>query len=318
MESRRLTSTRLTSGDTFHAGAEADACGPLVRREFWTGFKWYMEAHSCVNCARVTTDGWMWHNTDLTTGNFLSFVRARLGDIGVKYTLNDSNAETVYTFIRRHRRQIEAAFDIRLEWRGGGDDGSGIIEARRPMGSFQKESWSAHYVWLQRQLETFRQSLLPLVGRIPPKGETSSWNESLFMRELEMWNPACLLPARRLLDWATPPDASATWGRGHACGSFAETVCRNGVVYQLASLRTDGTFSLLFTQLKRTPLFEDRGSRLTLLERVNAVPGIHFGESVVDSRPSLPLAILADESVCSAFIGVLDWFKSSVRAGRLA
>jgi hypothetical protein len=295
---------------------ETDACGPLQRRDFWRGFKWYMEANSCVNCARVTTDGWMWHNTDLTTGNLLSFVRARLGDVGVKYTLNDSNASAVYEFVFAHRAQVEAAFDHPLEWRSG--DGLGIIEVRHPMGSFDKAAWPAHFEWFQRQLETFRLTLLPLVGRIPPKRETASWDEGLFLRELEVWNPGSLVPAQRVLQWTAYPGAGATWGRGRTCGSFAVTVPKIGVNYQPVSLRTDGLFSVLFTQLKRTPIFESRTSRLAVLERLNTVPGLYLGEEVVESRPSLPLAMLAEGDACDAFLSFLDWFKETVRTGRVS
>lgn len=306
------------SGVAIGAGFDADHCGPLARREFWTGFKRHMETHSRVSCARVTTDGWMWHNTDLASGNLLSFVRARLGDVGVKYTLNDCNAETVFSYIIRHRSRIEAAFGHRLDWRGSGQDGSGIIEVRRPMMSFGKESWPVHFVWLQQQLETFRDSLVPLVGRMPPAGETSRWDEGLFLRDLQMWNGACVRPALRLLAWTRASGASATWGRGHACGSFALTVGKTGVCHQLASLRTDGTFSVLFTQLKRTALFEARARRLTVLQRLNEVPGVRLPEKVVDARPSLPLAMLADDEVCDSFIGLLDWFRQSVRSGQVA
>ena len=144
------------------AADECVECGPLVRREFWSAFKWHMEANSSVNCARVTTDGWIWHNTDLTMGNMLSFVRVRLGDIGVKYTLNDAHAETVYAFIRRHGDTVEDAFNHPLQvarWRRRwvGD----CIEVRRPIESFRKETWPSHFDWLQRQLETFRVGLLP-------------------------------------------------------------------------------------------------------------------------------------------------------------
>ena len=51
--------------------------GPCERRGFWQRFEWHIEQSSDVSCARVTTDGWMWHNCNLTTGNPLFMLRVR-------------------------------------------------------------------------------------------------------------------------------------------------------------------------------------------------------------------------------------------------
>jgi hypothetical protein len=287
---------------------------PWERREFWQHFKWHMQESCGIRCARVTTDGWMWHDTDLTMGNMLSMIRVRLGEIGVKYTLNDANADTVTAYLRAHRLSVDALFRDTPEWRSGGD-GSHVIEVRRPMETFDRSVWPEYFSWLQRQLVTFNLALRPLVGRMPPRGETAHWDEALFMREVRTWNPDSAGAAKALLDWTAHHGAISTWGRGRCCGSFAVTIPHRGVPYQLVSARTDGTFSLMFTQLRRSPLFQDPARRLAILERLNLVHGVALPESVIESRPSLPLAMLADERVREEFLGVLGWFRDCVRLG---
>lgn len=296
--------------------AKCSGITPWERRDFWQRFKWHMEACSGVRCSRVTSDGWMWHNTDLTIGNMLSLIRVRLGEIGVKYTLNDANAETVNAFLHGHRQSVDAFFTDAPVWRVGGD-GSRVIEVRRPVEAFDRSLWPRHFLWLQRQLETFHVALSPLIGRMPPKGEITHWDEELLFRELQVWNPTSVGPAKALLDWTHHHGATATWGRGRRCGSFAITSSHQGTPYQLVRVNADGTMSLLFTQLRRSPLFQEPSCRLELLRRLNEVRPFALPEQVIESRLSVPLAMLADGSACDEFLDVLCWFGTRVRAGRV-
>lgn len=289
--------------------------GPWMRRDFWQRFKWHMESTSSVNCARVTTDGWMWHNTDLPTGNMLSLIRVRLGEIGVKFTLNDANAATVFSHLSDHRRRVDAYFGEALDWRSGGDD-SFVIEVRAKVDSFDPSVWPDHYAWLQRRLETFRVALGALLGRTPPKGETSLWDERQFMRELYSWNLSAVAPATAVLDWTERSRLTATWGRGRSCGSFAVSVASGGVTYQPVVVRTDGTFLLPFAQLSKTPLFQPAERRLAFLERLNRLKYFSLPESAAGCRTLLPLAMLAEPRACEEFLEVLAWFGDVVKSGR--
>ncbi len=284
-----------------------------LRRDFWQSFKDYMQESSSVRCARVTTDGWMWHRTDLSTGNLLSMIRIRLGEIGVKYTLNDMDAETVFSFLLAHRETVDAAFERALTWRPGGAD-SQVIEIRRPADLTARQTWAEHFSWLRRQLETFHLALWSLVGRLPPRGERRQWEAGSFMREAQRWNPASVQPAKAILEWSLAHRAAATWGRGGRCGSFTPTIPHCGFPYQLVSVRTDGTFASLFTQLKNSPLFWGEAQRRDVVRRLNCVGPLALPEAVVSLRPSLPLAVLADGPALAQFLEVLDWFEDVVRS----
>jgi hypothetical protein len=286
---------------------------PELRRDFWSSFKRYMEDSSSVRCARATSDGWMWHNADLTTGNLLSMIRVRLGEMGVKYTLNDADADTVFSFLRAHREVVEAGFERALTWRPGGTN-SHVIEIRRPGNLLDLGAWSEHFTWFRRQLETFQLALWSLVGRVPPTGERRHWDQESFVRELCTWNPASLAPAKAILGWALAHGATLSWGSGRQCGSFSPTIPSGGFPYQMVTVRTDGTIALLFRQLSNSPLFCDRSRRLDALERLNGVRHIALPDAVVDLRPSVPLNVLANDRSCTQFLRMLDWFEGTVKS----
>ncbi len=286
---------------------------PQLRHDFWSSFKRYMEDSSSVHCARATMDGWMWHNADLTTGNLLSMIRVRLGEIGVKYTLNDADADTVFSFLLAHREEVEAGFEQAPTWRPGGTN-SHVIEIRRRGDLLDLAAWSEHFSWFRRQLETFQIALWSLVGRVPPGGERRHWDQESFLRELCTWNPTSLAPAKAILDWALARGATVSWGTGRQCGSFSPTIPNGGFSHQLASVRTDGTVVLLFRQLSNSPLFYERSRRLEALERLNGVRHFALPDSVIDLRPSVPLNVLADDCSCAQFLRVLDWFEDTVRS----
>lgn len=286
---------------------------PQLRRDFWRSFKHYMEDSSSVRCARATTDGWMWHNADLTTGNLLSMIRVRLGEISVKYTLNDADADTVFSFLRAHRQEADAGFEQAPTWRPGGAN-SHVVEIRRPGDLLDFEAWPGQFGWLRRQLETFQLALWSLVGRVPPGGERRHWDQESFLRELCTWNPASLGPANAILDWALAHGAIVSWGSGRQCGSFSPTIPNRGFPYQLVSIRTDGTVVLLFRQLSNSPVFHETARRLDALERLNRVRYFALPDTVVDLRPSVPLNVLADDRSCTQFLHVLDWFRDTVKS----
>lgn len=291
--------------------ARGSCMTPELRRDFWQDFKRYLGESNSLHCSRVTTDGWMWHDANLTAGNLLSMLRVRLREIGVKYTLNGADANTVFAFLLDHRKSIDVVFEVAPQWRTGGD-GSNVIEVRRAVASYERQVWPDQFRWLQRQLETFRLALSPLIGRVPPKGETRQWDEDAFVREVRAWNPAAIGPAKEILSWSSAHGAAVVWGRGRRCGSFCPTITHGGFPYQLVSVRTDGAFALLFTQLRKSPLFGEKARRLELLRHLNEVRYFALPDAVVDFRQSLPLAMLADHAACAQFVDALDWFRERV------
>jgi len=288
---------------------------PRARREFWQAFKLHMEEASAIGCSRVSSDGWMWHAADLSSGYLASILNARVGEMGVRFRLNETNADTVFSFLQAHRPAIDAALEAPLAWRRG-DGGSHVIESMRPADISDRAAWSEQMTWLTRRLEAFQHALWPFVGRVPPAGERRLWDEALFFRELSAWNPASLRPATELLRWAQQRGHGIQWGRGGQSGSFTPTVSRQGVAYQLAGASTDGALHFLFARLKASRLYSPRARRLELLAQVNRVRGLALPDETVDRRPAVPLAMFDDPGACAQLIALLDRFHDGVRTGR--
>lgn len=284
-----------------------------LRREFWGQFTEEMAAHGSIGCSRVSSDGWMWHAADLTFGYLASLLNVRHGEIGVRYRLNEAGADAVFAFLEKHRRAIDAAFDVPPTWRPG-ESSSHVIEVMRAADVAVRAGWAGHMRWLREQLEAFQGALWPFTGRVPPTGERRLWDEPSFLHELATWNPTCLAPATAVLRWAQWRGEHIQWGRGGQTASFAPATLHRGVGYQLAAVRTDGSIRLLFGRLKDLPPFTDRRRRLEILERLNRVPLLSLPDDVIDARPSLPLAMLGHADTCAGFIEVLDWFRSEVRS----
>jgi hypothetical protein len=268
---------------------------------------------SGIGCSRVSADGWMWHTADLSSGYLASILNVRRGEIGVRFRLNETNADTVHAFLETRRPEIDGALGPSSSWRSG-DGGSHVIEVMRGADIGDRAAWPEQMAWLTQQLEAFQRTLWRLVGRVPPTGERRLWDKALFFRELASWNPTSVPPATVLLGWAQRRGDGIQWGRGGQSGSFTPTVSRQGVAYQLATVRTDGTLHLLFARLKDSSLYADRARRLELLARVNAVRYLALPDATVDQRPAVPLAALTDAAACTGFVGLLDWFHDAVKS----
>lgn len=285
---------------------------PLMRRVYWRTFKQYMQDAGSIRCARVTSDGWIWHSTDISSGKLLSVVRVSMGEIGVKYTLSGVVADTVFSFLESRRETIDAAFDDPPVWRG--DNGSYMIETRRPADMFDRHGWNEQFYWLRRQAEAFHTALWPLLGRDGPSKEKLDWDEQAFLRETSRWNPNSLRVVKPILSWADRRSARLTWGHKQYCGSVRVMIPHCGFGYQPLSIRSNGTFALLFTQLKESPLFWADERREELLHRLNRIEHFLLPREVIDQRPVLPLSMLSTETATASFLDYLDWFVNTVRA----
>jgi hypothetical protein len=290
------------------------AASSQLRREFWRAFRDYMAGVSAIGCSSPSSDGWMWHVAHVSSGYLASLLNVRLGQIGVRFRLAGPEADTVFSFLESHRHDVDDALEPRPTWRRG-EGSSHVIEVLTGADVSARDSWPAHMSWLRTELEAFQAALWPHVGRVPPAAGRRHWNEELFLSELSAWNPGCLVPATAILATAQQRVEAIQWGSGGRTGSFTPTVWHGGIPHQLVSVRTDGTFQLLFSRLRETPPFADRAGRLELLRRVNEVRHLRLGEEVLGQRPGLPLAMLGDAEVRAQFTGLLGWFSAAVTRG---
>lgn len=286
---------------------------PDLRHQFWQEFKLYM-ADASIGCSRPSNDGWMWHAADLSSGYLASLVNVRLGQIGVRFRLNGPNADTVFSFLESRRPQVDTALETPPTWRRG-EGSSHVIEILHSADISARAAWPEHMTWLRSQLEGFQSALWPFVGRVPPAGGRRPWDERRFFDKLAKWNPSGTGPAATILESARQQGDAIHWGSGGQIGSFAPSVPRQGVAHQLVSVKTDGTFQLLFTRLGESPPFSDRAHRAEVLRRVNQVRYLLLPEASIGRRPSVPLAVLGEPEVCLQLCEVLGWFRDIVKGG---
>ncbi|MCJ2135803.1 hypothetical protein MKK69_17375 [Methylobacterium sp. J-026] len=92
---------------------------------------------------------------------------------------------------------------------------------------------------------------------------------------------------------------------------------KDGVAIPALRMFSDGTMAVYFGYMLGKPVFDDLGLRQTLLDRLNAVPGIRLPLDAVSKRKTIPLAPLTPEATAS-FLEAMDWFVDTLRAGASA
>jgi hypothetical protein len=73
-----------------------------------------------------------------------------------------------------------------------------------------------------------------------------------------------------------------------------------------------GRCEVVFQHLARRPPFDDAQLREQLLLRLNTIEGVDLPPAKIELRPSLPISILASESVQDAIVEQLAWFRETV------
>jgi hypothetical protein len=284
-----------------------------LRFEFWTAFREHATKVGIVRCGRASSDSWMHHNGHLNGGTLFTMVRVRQGEIVTQFALDGMTASTIYSFLKSHHREVDAAFSEVAQWRTAGIR-THEIEVRRHADIADKQEWPQHFDWFVRQLAAFQHALWPLVGRLPPTGTSRQWNEHSFFAELEAHTPPAVIPAREVLRWSQANMPLIDWGCGKRFGSFVPKARRQGRLYAAVSLWTSGAMVLRFADLKKEWPFCEASLRLDLLERFNRVPHLSLPPEAIDSLPAIPLPILAEPGSLARFLDALAWFLGVVKS----
>jgi len=139
------------------------------------------------------------------------------------------------------------------------------------------------------------------------------WDEASFFEELTAQAPAAVEPARAIYEWATSRASRIRWGKGKQYGRFYPTLEHQGAEVTPISVRTFGSSSLWFGELKNQPAFADEQKRLELLRRLNEIPGVTVPRSGIEGWPSIALTTLNNEAALAQFLEVLDWIAQEIR-----
>ena len=79
-----------------------------LRREFWTAFGDLESASGTVKSGKPSSDSRMHHNGGLNGGTLFTMVRVRQGEIGTQLALDDITADTICSFLRAHKGEIDS------------------------------------------------------------------------------------------------------------------------------------------------------------------------------------------------------------------
>ena len=141
------------------------------------------------------------------------------------------------------------------------------------------------------------------------------WDEPSFFRELEARHGADAAGvARRLLEWAVANVTRVLWGRGIRSGSFVPVLDHREKGYSIFAVWTYGTVEITFQYYQSWPPFDVEEKRRELLGRLNAIEGVSIPEDAVARRPSIPLAVFADETRLANFLRVYEWILQEAQA----
>jgi hypothetical protein len=148
--------------------------------------------------------------------------------------------------------------------------------------------------------------------------EKRQWDEPSFFQHLrETAGEAPVRVARAILDWARPRSTRIWWGRGRTTGSFVPVVNVAGVDHQLFAVYSGGVVEIYFQWYVYRPPFTEEAKRRELLDRLNAIPGVSLPPDSITRRPSIPLAVLAEESRLVQFFDVFEWYLNEVQGPRI-
>ncbi|HEU0115842.1 MAG TPA: hypothetical protein VFQ80_14250, partial [Thermomicrobiales bacterium] len=148
---------------------------------------------------------------------------------------------------------------------------------------------------------------------------TRQWDEASFFEEIEeRRGPTETAVARDILDWAARQELRVWWGRGGKDGSFYPMIDRPDGAEWTVGVFTYGRVEIEFEHLAREhqrarwhPFVPD-AKRRQLLDRLNAIPGVHLPENALARRPSISLEVFAAPAIRSQFFAVLDWLVAEL------
>jgi hypothetical protein len=150
----------------------------------------------------------------------------------------------------------------------------------------------------------------------PAANPASRWDEARYFEHLAAnATPEEVSIARELLDWGAKNTTRVWWGRGVRAGSFIPVANHGGADHQLFAVWSTGTIEIYFQWYAARPVFADKGKRLEMLARLNAIPGVRLTPDVIRRRPNLPLKLFVDPEARRQLIGAFEWYLDEVRAG---
>jgi hypothetical protein len=151
-------------------------------------------------------------------------------------------------------------------------------------------------------------------GRRTASGRARWDEESLFAELAEKRGEDETRVARELYDWVAARGWRPSYGSGKVDGSWVPVLEALGREHYPLALYSNGFIEIQFQHLLHRSPFDDEQVRLALLEQLNRIPGVAFGEDRISKRPNIRLSLLAaDPAAVEQLKHVLEWVEERAR-----
>jgi hypothetical protein len=148
-------------------------------------------------------------------------------------------------------------------------------------------------------------------GRLPKR----QWDEVSFFAALEeRGGSGAVELARRVFEWAGRQGLRMAYGEGAKSGSCYPMLDLDGVNHYTISMWTYLKIQIQLGNMASAGLFESEVKRVELVERLNAIDGVHIPVDAIDRWPSVGMDDLAAADSLGDFLEVFDWYLDEIKS----
>ena len=142
----------------------------------------------------------------------------------------------------------------------------------------------------------------------------TQWDLERFRAHLLQTSGAASLEvADALMRWAERNGGRATWGRGTRAGSFVPVFSHNGEDFYPFAVCSSGSLEVYFQWSAYRAALSDVAPRQTLMDRLNAIPGVSIPSEKLSGRPTLSLTLFHQSEQRAAMLAAFDWALEHMR-----
>lgn len=145
---------------------------------------------------------------------------------------------------------------------------------------------------------------------------SKTWDEtSLIAAVAEAKGAPAEAVVKDLLNWLQPPRVTRFWwGSGAKEGGVIPLIELGNSKYHVCRIATPGRIVICFDWLARKPPFSDELLRRELLNKINQIPGVSFGEETLTKRARIQFEKLLTPESMENLKGTLTWLIDRIKA----
>ncbi len=149
----------------------------------------------------------------------------------------------------------------------------------------------------------------------PRATNKKQWDKESFLHSIEENHGSEMgKKINELFDWNNENNLEEDFGCGKVDGSYCPYFQAEEDWYCPIKYWTLGRINIQFERLRSQIGFADKETRLDMLEKINAIPGVNIDKSRINGRPSFDMNILSDKTAYNKFIEFLEWFVAKVKS----